>query len=253
MVEGICRFCNNKKKLCKAHIIPETFYNIQNKSSYLGLSKNGTIDCIYSQNGLKDPNILCPECDAILGNYDKYAAVILKNEIFKYPMILEKNNNEQLYLLSKDSFNYVLLRKFFISLVWRASISNLCSVSLGKYEDIALKILKDEIQDDENLFNSVIFHKPKEYIFSDLAYIADQRFLGQKGMLITFPEYQISVITNCYPIRNNRTFNTIFSNSESLVVIETLQDLNHTQNTLSYIVKQIKNKNGGKLPNIGIK
>ena len=251
IMEGICKYCNQYKKLCKAHIIPKAFYNIE-ETPYIGLSKNGIVDCKYSQNGLKDDNILCSECDAILGNYDKYGAEILKNKACKN-LIAENKNNERLYKLTKDAFDYTKLRKFFISVVWRASISKLCNVSLGKYEDTALKIIKNEIKDDSNLFYPLIIHRPKDYKLKDIAYISEKRILNQKAILIAFPDYQISVITNCRPINNSNLLKLFLMNSEQLLVAETTQDVNETVFSLSYIINQIKNKNGGSLPNLYIK
>ena len=252
-MEGLCRYCNQYKKLCKAHIIPETFYKIREKSSLLGLSADGTIDCIHSQNGLKDNDILCSECDAILGKYDKYGAEIFKNQILKNPIIPPGYCPEQLYLLEKSSFDYSRLRKFFISLVWRASISKLCDISLGKYENIALKILKDEIPDDTNLFHPIIIHRPERYKFKDFSFITMQRLFNQKSILVSFPEYQVSIITNCSLIKNNQTFKNYFFNTDELVVFETAEDINKTQNLITTIANRIRNKHNGKLPNLRIK
>ena len=47
--------------------------------------------------------------------------------------------------MEKD-FDYTLFRKFFISVLWRASISQLeeySNIDLGPYENIALNILKN--------------------------------------------------------------------------------------------------------------
>ena len=252
-MEGVCHYCNQKKMLCKAHIIPETFYKTQEKTHYLGMFTDGTIDCIHSQNGFKDGSILCAECDAILGNYDKYGAEILKKKLLKNPRILSGCYKEQLYALDKKQIDYSKLRKFFISLVWRASISKLCNVSLGKYEDIALKIMKNEIPDDNNLFHPIIMHRPKEYMLRNVAYVTMKRLFNQNSILVTFPGYEIVIITNCYPIRNNQTFKKYFSNVKELVAFDMNVDINKTQNLVSFIVGQIRNKHGGKLPTLHIK
>lgn len=56
----------------------------------------------------------------------------------------------------------MLFRKFFISVLWRASISkaeDFSNINLGPYEDIALKILESDIEKD-NLFKILIFKFP---------------------------------------------------------------------------------------------
>ena len=55
------------------------------------------------------------------------------------------------------------LETFFISVLWRASIlktQDFSNINLGQYEDIALKILKGEIEKD-NLFKILIFKFPR--------------------------------------------------------------------------------------------
>ena len=57
----------------------------------------------------------------------------------------------------------MLFRKFFISVLWRASISkaeDFSNINLGPYEDIALKILESDIEKD-NLFKILIFKFPR--------------------------------------------------------------------------------------------
>ena len=130
-----------EEKLCKAHIIPKCFYD---KEAFFCLySANGTTDSKHYQNGAKDSNILCSKADGILGEYDKEAYNILIRDIEKH-----KIKNKNIYQYLAHEFNYEKLRFFFISLVWRASISQLdCfkNINLKQYENIALKILKKEI------------------------------------------------------------------------------------------------------------
>ena len=242
MGKGYCKYCGIEKELCGAHIIPKAFYHIHDHS-YIGLSSKGSIDLVHFQSGLKDYNILCSECDRLLGKYDQYAADILKNKLLNHPMLPKEYSHKkvQLYLLTKNDFDYLKLRKFFISLVWRASISKICNVSLGQYENIALEILKGNIKDNPNYFHPIIIRRSPNFQFSDIAYASMGKLCKQKDVIIVFPEYQISVITNISPIEHEK-------------IIKMHVDINQTYLMLDFIVDAIKQKNGGFLPKFkGIK
>ena len=249
MGKGFCKYCGIEKELCGAHIIPKAFYHVHDHS-YIGLSSEGSMDLVHSQSGLKDYNILCSECDRLLGKYDQYAANILKNKLLNYPMLPEEYSHKkiQLYLLTKNNFDYLKLRKFFISLVWRASISKICNVSLGQYENIALEILKGNIIDNPNYFHPIIIRRSPAFQFSDIAYVSMGKLCKQKDVIIVFPEYQISVITNISPIKHEKIIKMLSLNTEEFAVIETDVDINQTYPMLNSIVAAIKQKNGGFLP-----
>ena len=250
MNRGLCKYCGLEKELCGAHIIPRAFYDKKHK--YLGLTAEGDIDAVHAQNGLKDYNILCKECDNILGKYDNYAATILKRKIVGHPLIPEdKKKNEQIYVLTKEDFNYELLRKFFISLVWRASISNLVNVSLGKYEEIALQILKGEVPDNPDLFHPIIFRIPENAIYRNLFYFCKGKFDIQKKIVCSFQNYQMSIITNKKTLKKYRILDMVSLNQNEFSIIETNQDVHNSVVALEAVMNKIRDKRGGILPNFG--
>ena len=61
MVKCICKYCGKEKELCKAHIIPKSFYDLEKNKLYWGISSDGKIDMKTCQNGLKDDGILCKD------------------------------------------------------------------------------------------------------------------------------------------------------------------------------------------------
>ncbi len=154
-MEGVCRFCGQSKKLIKAHVVPEKFFSldVQNPLLMIAADKPYETRCPI---GIYDENILCADCDNKLGVYDEEAQKLFLTNIGIY-----KHKDKDLHEIPPSAYNYEKLRLFFISLIWRASISSMNAfrnVSLGqKFEKMALDILKDPALDREDLFSVLIF------------------------------------------------------------------------------------------------
>lgn len=246
MTIGICKYCGKEKELIKAHIIPKSFYQLDKNNKYIGADVDGEVFSKDVQNGIKDSNILCKECDNLLGEYDKYAKEILFDKLPKH----KKFENLEYHLLSipENDFDYKRLRKFFISLVWRASISNnkyTESINLGKYENIALKILKGEVADNSNLFHPIIFRRlisnKSIYKFHPII-ITSSKYNHQWTSDFVFPDYHIKIITNIKDIKDDIFLKNIPINQGDLCVIETDKDITNTEKIMCEIIsKHIKN------------
>ena len=192
---GICKFCNEEKELIKSHIIPKSFYHLEQHGRVSAITpSDGTVDFVHYQNGLKE-YLMCSDCDGRLGILDAYAGEILFQKICKHPF--KTVNSIKTYLLKNGEFDYHKLRKFFISLAWRASISSeFNNFSLGRYEDIALKILRDEISDNTDLFVPVVMRKQTKTPIDNISTWCRDNVAGKYACLIRFPDYEIKIITN---------------------------------------------------------
>lgn len=239
MKYGICKYCGEYKQLCSAHIIPKSFYHLKENKNFIGLADNGTKDLISCQNGFKDDSILCSDCDKKLGIYDKYAKEILYDKIPKC-----RRFNTPLFLMTEEQFDYQKMRFFFISLLWRASISqqDACSqISLSdKYENVALNILKGNIEDDDSLFHPFIFKRTPKYKFHNVVVMAKGKYSGQWKSSFTFPGYTVDLITNTKPIKNQWVVKSLSMNLEELAVIETDEDVTKTETPIWKIIETIK-------------
>ena len=110
---GKCKFCGQEKKLIKAHIVPKGFYIGLKYDRYLFVNVR-TAQYKYSQQGGYDNSILCADCDNhVFGDFDKEGYRVLLGDFFKYKFI-QVNEQERLYKLTCDDFDYQKLRKFFI-------------------------------------------------------------------------------------------------------------------------------------------
>lgn len=152
-----CKLCLKLAELIGAHIIPSCFYADNN----LLFSD----DCDYSKRrptGTYDTRILCAECDNEIGKLDNYAKEVLFDlkgvviEKFNDPSFQNKPLN--LYRLN-DRHGYDKLNRFFVSVLWRASISmheDFASFNLRPYEAIARMAVLDESFDCSEIFSVVL-------------------------------------------------------------------------------------------------
>lgn len=192
---GICKFCGKQTTIIKSHIIPKCFYGIK---KYGGLTqfdvKNITMDLTHNQNGYKE-YLLCAGCDNKLGELDKYAYDILYNVIPKQKFELTDELFYQ-YSLITPLFNFYKLRRFFLSLIWRKSISNMDPKHLGFYEKIALKILKNEAPDNLSLFLPIIYRKETNMLTDNTTGVFYLPY--DKEYWFKFFNYEVLIIIDTY-------------------------------------------------------
>lgn len=134
---AICKLCRNDKKLVQAHVIPKSFWYLDQRpgSPYSGplaimSSSGGRAKPSYI--GLYDTTILCESCDGDLGKLDQHAAErLIRGERRQLNI-----SDVQAWLYSQAQAG-VLIR-FLASVAWRASVSSLPyfgRVNLGPYEE----------------------------------------------------------------------------------------------------------------------
>lgn len=153
----LCKLCLKDKKLIDAHIVPAGFYRYLYPD--LGVQKGPRKNLVMVEEegetqqrpiGEYDKNILCAECDQQLGTYDEYAQeIILRTKTISIHDEADSIKN----------IDYPKLKLFFISLLWRASISDryfFHKISLGPFEEIARSMLLSKDPGDQTIF-PVIF------------------------------------------------------------------------------------------------
>ena len=145
----VCRLCDQKKKLIKAHIVPRSFLQLSadvDKAAKILSTKQGYFPK-RTLTGVYDQGILCKDCDAQIGVFDEHAASSLihsKNvQSFK-----EKDVKLKFYNDAKPK----MIQKFILSLAWRSSVTShefFSRVRLGPYEE---KIREYLLSDDIDIF-----------------------------------------------------------------------------------------------------
>ena len=220
-INKICKFCGQEKKLIKAHIIPRHFYlNYENETFAAINAKTG--EWKQCKTGTYDKNILCSDCDNdILRKFEQEAYRILLTDIYNHAEY--KYNQNILYHLMEKDFDYTLFRKFFISVLWRASISQLeeySNIDLGPYENIALNILKNKMN-DEKLFKVLIFKYPQGLDNNSIVYLLKAK-TKHEIYCLSMAGYFILIFINekNIPYDFRKYYGEFFLNNKNLYILE---------------------------------
>jgi hypothetical protein len=141
-----CKLCgHNKKLLKKSHIVPEFMYkdlfDEKHRLHEVLLKPENQLKSKIRQSGGYDKNILCGNCDnKILGRLERYASLVLYGGI---ELTIQNNSvkNQSTYI-SVKGIDYRNFKLFLMSVLWKASISNLPifkKVNLGEHEQVIRK------------------------------------------------------------------------------------------------------------------
>lgn len=136
-----CKLCLKNKKLQLSHIIPKFIIKLvrDKELNYRFLEiKNNQINKI--QDGPKE-YLLCHECEQKIGIYENY----FKETIHLNRQHTSKVHDDQYLII--ENINYQKIKLFFLSLLWRMSVSSLeefQNIEIGKHEEILRKRIIDE-------------------------------------------------------------------------------------------------------------
>lgn len=237
MNKGVCKFCGEEKELIKAHIIPKCFYKNYKKQGYKALySDDGTWQ--QKQNGAYDNNILCSKCDnEILSSFEQEGKRVLLAG-YKQCNTHKNSNSGTIYSLLKEDYNYDLLRKFFISIIWRASVSSekeFKDINLGPYENKALEILRNE-KEYNNLFKVFIFKIPDNSKLAQIVYIKKDKYCQTTMYDIVMHGYDIIMFVNYGKLPQNEKslFDNILFSEKHLYILE-MNDINNYNDMLKLL------------------
>lgn len=176
-----CKLCQQEKKLCDSHIIPEFFYrpiyDNKHKAIYSDLTtlKDKTI-----QKGLVQ-KLLCENCETEISKFEAHVENIWYTKQ-KFPFEF-KNDIEVI-----ENIDYAKFKLFHLSVLWKAGISILedfLNVNLGEHEEIIRRMIYDKNPGNENeypfyayalvdkgrVFDRIILQPEEVSIFGHKAYI----------------------------------------------------------------------------------
>lgn len=131
----ICNLCRKEKKLIKkSHIIPRSLINKFVNPDKKGYKKLiiGTDKSSNAFDSNYEPNILCLECEQIIGKNEDYLYKFIFDGLSKKNhLVINQNTTDA---ISVSNVNYQKLKLAIISIVWRSSISKINnheSITLG--------------------------------------------------------------------------------------------------------------------------
>lgn len=131
MKTGICKLCLQEKQLLnKSHIIPDFMYrdgkiyhddHTVHKIDF-GKSLKGKVARRGRQNsGEYEGGILCKECDGgIIKNYEDYTKLFLYGKQLSNQLMYQFSPGQ----VTVQNVDYAKIKLFFLSILWRASVSS---------------------------------------------------------------------------------------------------------------------------------
>ena len=130
---GICKLCLQERELRNSHIIPEFLYKPTYDDKHRANDTNTDASTVrFSQKGLRE-HLLCDVCEGHLNVFETYFANIWYDKSAT-PKKLMYYGSETLSV----KVNYADFKLFYLSVLWRASVSTLpyfSRVNLGPYEE----------------------------------------------------------------------------------------------------------------------
>jgi len=141
-----CQYCGENKKLIKAHIIPASFFKPLR-------ADNGDVPYLMndlpgefpkkSQTGVYDKTILCRECEDQFAKWDEYG---FKTLVDGAKQLKPMYDQQKLLAFILPQVDIDQLKRFLLSVLWRASVSSqdfYKQVNLGPYQDKIQAILEN--------------------------------------------------------------------------------------------------------------
>ncbi|MBI4233965.1 MAG: hypothetical protein HY686_05935 [Chloroflexi bacterium] len=153
-----CKFCGNESELIEAHIIPAGFFRRlkQGQEPLEIVTNRGGEYTKKSRKGVYDQTIVCSKCELIWQGWDNYAQQLLAEEPLN-GRARYHGNRKICYVV--DNFEYRRLKLFFISMLWRASVSSqkfFSRLCLGRFEDIAKQHIVNSAPGNSEDFSVVL-------------------------------------------------------------------------------------------------
>lgn len=155
----VCKYCSESDNFIRAHVIPEAFFRELREGQrppLLVAAMPGDFPK-RAPIGVYDEEILCEQCERSFLAADTYGIdVFLKRFDDAFEPVRVKG--ETLVHIASSVDKQLLLR-FFVSVLWRASVSShefFRSVKLGPYEHAALKMLRDSNANVPSAFDAVL-------------------------------------------------------------------------------------------------
>jgi len=151
----VCQLCKQDAPLVKSHIIPRSFYRIVKNRGNNELNILSNIANEHpkkSRIGIYD-KIVCESCERLFSPWDDYTQALLLRKISnQIPLIVDN----QVLAYRLEGSDYHKLKLFFISLLWRASVSShkfFSKIQTGRFEPLLNKAIRENDPGNNNFFS----------------------------------------------------------------------------------------------------
>lgn len=246
-----CNLCQEIKPLQKnCHVIPEFLYRDNrlfhsnhnlvklNLAEFI-TNRHKKIVSHKQKSGEYDKYTLCPDCDKkIIGAYESYAREFLYAK--KLPYSIQPIYSDKGKYLLVENVDYLKLKLFYLSILWRASISSretFSEIKLGEsiQDDIRKMILLGEAKSEKTypifLMSSLYDRKiTKDYLIQPipLKIAKEDAFIFPIGGILLF----ISLSMDSFP---EELQNIILKENSTIKILKI--PTNETWDLISHIYK----------------
>jgi hypothetical protein len=154
---GKCKLCNENRKLCESHVIPEFMYQPVYKDhkaiGIVGSPERLKVKTI--QKGLREP-LLCNVCEAHLNDsFERPNSLLwkaLRDRTPPPPPAEWLSPGPEPDLIAIANLPYSSLKLLFLSILWRASVAkrpDFYETDLGPYEEVFRQYLLQQTATDD--------------------------------------------------------------------------------------------------------
>jgi hypothetical protein len=240
-----CRLYPEETKLVKAHIFPKWMYeDLKAGSDHLLIVSSVGDRTKKSRIGLYDPNILSDRAEKHLGQYDSYGATFFRQSLISN----HADKNLELQVFKNADFDYVKLKTFILSVLWRASISTmkeLKAVDLGSHFEEKLRQNLLSPNSDIEPFSIVAFrYKPSREIINKEEIFGtpySSRNEGQKWYHLRILDWRVSVKVDRKPVHKEADSFVLKPDNDFIVFIDDF-DASSENMSISKLTKAFKTR-----------
>jgi hypothetical protein len=152
-----CALCLKPRELRKSHIIPEFLYKFiyDDKHQYFVLTAADEEPIKRKWTGIYE-QLLCSECESLIGSYEDYAAKALKGGV---PITRQKLSDQLVF----GGIDYKRFKLFQVSLIWRAGVchhESMSNVTLGPHAERMRTMILNGIPGKPHQYGSFLFFSP---------------------------------------------------------------------------------------------
>jgi len=149
-----CRLCLEEADLCRSHVIPEFLYSELYDGEHRFVEMydvtNGKVR--MGQKGYRE-RLLCPKCETHINHFEKHTRRLFVDPL---PALTSGSSRFREHV----RLDYSLTKLFFLSVLWRASISTLPvfkHVSLGTHEEKIRNMIYGQDPGADSLYPVALF------------------------------------------------------------------------------------------------
>ncbi|MEL6769914.1 MAG: hypothetical protein AAFP18_02485 [Bacteroidota bacterium] len=242
-----CALCHQVRELHDSHIIPEFFYKplYDSKGRVFDMSTVETTGRPFGieQKGLRE-YLLCGYCESKLSRWETVAATLFRSGQLNVPA------GQPLHTLT--GLDYHNLRLFFLSILWRSSVSSLPffkHVSLGPHEERIRVMLLDEEREPFWKYGCVLqdiaSDSPEERLaligpVASKAGSAWNYFYVIDGFLWHYimASHSVDQAANALMLQSNGSLTITRGNAEKIPHLNALKDKLHGQGKLAALIEK---------------